>query len=211
MTMTADVERPPASEFPFKAPFTVDLLFELPENPERCEVLEGQLVVSAAPAPDHNLAADRLRTRIDAAIPAGVEAITAVAVRLPGDDGPIPDLIVTTVDLARRPRAIPVGQVHTVVEVVSPKHPSNDRLLKRKLYAAAGIPCYWRVELDPWPAHRGPVPAIVVRMLGETGRWKETTYPAGITSTIPFATGRAGSSSFTLNLDPADLVGPTRR
>jgi Uma2 family endonuclease len=211
MTMTADVERPPTSELPFKAPFTVDLLFELPDSPERYEVLEGQLVVSAAPAAHHNVAADRLRTLIDAALPVGVEAITAVAVRLPGDDGPIPDLIVTTVNLADRPLAIPAEFVHTVVEVVSPSHPSNDRLLKRKLYAGAGIPCYWRVELDPWSAHPGPVPAIVVRMLGETGQWKETIYPAGITSTIPFAIGRMGSQLLTLKLDPADLIGPSRR
>ncbi len=211
MTMTADVEHPPTSELPFKAPFTVDLLFELPESPERYEVLEGQLVVSAAPAPDHNLAADRIRTILDAALPAGVEAITAVAVRLPGDDGPIPDLTVTTVNLAERPLAIPAEFVHTVVEVVSPSHPTNDRLLKRKLYAGAGIPCYWRVELDPWPAHPGPVPAIVVRLFGESGQWKETIYPAGVTSTIPFAIGRTGSQLLTLKLDPADLVGPTRR
>jgi Uma2 family endonuclease len=209
--MTADVHRPPTSEPPFEAPVTVDLLFELPESPERYEVLEGQLVVSAAPAAKHNVAADRIGRLIDALLPDGVEAITAVAVRLPGDDGSIPDLIITTVNLTEGPLAIPAEHVHTVVEVVSPRHQSRDRRLKKRLYARAGIPCYWRIELDPWPVHSGPVPAIVVRMLDEIGRWKETIYPAGVTSAIPFAIGRTGSPPLTLKLDPAELVGPTRR
>jgi Uma2 family endonuclease len=37
------------------------------------------------------------------------------------------------------------------VEIESPSSVSMDRLLKPGRYACAGIPYYWRVELDPEP------------------------------------------------------------
>jgi Uma2 family endonuclease len=52
-----------------------------------------------------------------------------------------------------------------VVEVVSPSNPTDDRGKNTGLYASAGIPCYWRVELSAWREHLGPMPAIVVRVV----------------------------------------------
>jgi Uma2 family endonuclease len=211
MTMTADVEQPAASDFPLRAPFSVDLLFDLPVSNERYEVLEGQLVVSPAPEPRHNLAADRLRAIIDPLLPDEVEAITGVAVRMPNQDGPIPDLLVTTADPEEWPRGISFELVHSVVEVVSPSHPTIDRAVKKELYAAAGIPCYWRIEPRPWRGYRGPVPAIVVRMLGDDGEWRETIHPAGLVTAMPLAIGRGGPEIISVKFDPGVLVGPRRR
>jgi Uma2 family endonuclease len=42
-----------------------------------------------------------------------------------------------------------------VVEVVSPRTRKTDRFLKPAEYAAAGIPCFWRVELEPEPVVHG--------------------------------------------------------
>lgn len=191
---------------PWRPPFTVDLLFDLPESELRHEVLEGQLVVSPAPEPRHNLAADRLRTLIDRLLPPDVEAITAAAIRMPDGDGPIPDVLVTTADPEEHPRGIPAELVHTVIEVVSPSNATDDRVKKTAMYAAAGIPCYWRVELKPWREHLGPVPAVVVRLLGEDGEWHTTLYPAGRTALAPLAV-RRGPELLGVEFDPATLVG----
>ena len=41
------------------------------------------------------------------------------------------------------------ADVALVAEIVSPSTRSQDRLLKPALYAAAGIPCYLRIEQQP--------------------------------------------------------------
>jgi Uma2 family endonuclease len=202
----APAEPPVVSVFPPRPPFTVDSLFDLPDSDLRYEVLEGQLVVSPAPEPKHNRAADRLQTQFNLLLPPDFEAITNTAIRMPNGDGPIPDLLVTSVDAEEYSRGIPADFVHTVVEVVSPSNSSDDRLKKPALYATAGIPCYWRVELKPWSEHLGPVPAIVVRLLGEDGDWHTTLHPAGKATLLPLAIGR-GPDLLPVELDPATLVG----
>jgi Uma2 family endonuclease len=188
-----------------RPPFTVDTLFTLPDNELRYQVLEGELVVSSAAQPRHNLAADRLRTLVAAALPPATEVIRNSAVRLPNGDGPTPDLLVTTADPEETPRGIPAALVHTVVEVVSPPSTTASRVTKKWLYTAAGIPCYWRVELQPWWEHLCPVPAIVVRMLGEDGDWRTTLHPAGEPAALPLMIDRR--NLLTIELDPAALVG----
>jgi Uma2 family endonuclease len=200
----------PVAEFPWRPPFTVDLLFELPPNELRYQVLEGALVVAPPPETRHNLAADRLRRIVDPLLASEFEAITNTAVRMPNGDGPVPDLLVTSAEPEDCPRGIPAELVHTVVEVVSPSNATDDRVKKTALYAATGIPCYWRVELKVWCEHLGPVPAIVVRLMGEDGNVHQMIYPAGETHKIPLAVDR-GPDLIVVELDPAILVGPKRR
>jgi Uma2 family endonuclease len=200
----------PVDVFPWKPPFTVDLLFELPPGELRYQVLEGALVVAPAPEPVHSGAVDRLGRLVNSLFDLKLEAITNTAVRMPDGDGPVPDLLVTSADLRDHPRGIPAELVHTVVVVVSPSNATDDRVKKTGMYASAGIPCYWRIELKVWREHLGPVPAIVVRLLGEDGDWNQTIYEAGRTHLMPMAIGR-GPELMAVELDPATLVGPRRR
>jgi Uma2 family endonuclease len=190
-----------------RPPFTVDLLFELPPSELRYQVLQGALVVAPAPDPVHSGAADRLGRLVNPLLDLKLEAVTNVAIRMPNGDGPVPDLLVTSADLREHPRGIPADLVHTVVDVVSPSNATDDRLRKTALYATAGTPCYWRVELKVWREHLGRVPAIVVRLLGEDGDWHQTIYEAGTVRRIPLAVGR-GPDLIAVELDPATLVGP---
>ena len=178
-------------------PYTVDDLFELPPEWDdiRCEVVDGNLIVSPAPGTRHQVIGDRLCRLFDDALPIGVDVITAVAVRMPGGDGLIPDVVVTTGDFLENERGFRAEDVHTVVEVVSPSNAKYDRVTKRDLYAEVGIPCYWLVETDP---------VIVVR-LGE----RTIMAPAGREHELPLATGRGPADVITVRLDPAALV--TRR
>jgi Uma2 family endonuclease len=186
-------------------PFTVDTLFTMPDTGLRAQVLEGELVLSSPAEPRHNLAADRLRTVLAGSLPPHAEAIRSSAVRLPGGDGATPDLLVTTADPDDNPYGVPADLVHTVVEVVSPPATTAARVTKKALYTAAGIPCQWRVELRPWWEHLCPVPAIVVRLLGEDGDWRTTLHPAGERAALPLMIGR--NEMVTVELDPAALVG----
>jgi len=74
------------------------------------------------------------------------------------------------------------------------------------MYAEAGIPCSWRVEQRPWKEHFGPVPAIVVRLRGADGEWRQTIAPAGMTTPLPVVIDAAGTT-VTVEIDPAVLVG----
>jgi Uma2 family endonuclease len=203
-----EIEEPmPDPRFPWRPPFTVDTLFELPTaDGLRYEVLGSSLVVSPAPTPGHNVMADRLGRMLSPLIPTDCEAITNSAVRLPNGDGPVPNLMVVTGDPFEHRKGMPVDLVHTVVEVVSPSRPRTDRLVKTELYAEAGIPCYWRIEQRPWKEHFGPIPAIVVRLRGEDGAWHQTIAPAGTATPLPVVVDGA-STIVTVEIDPATLVG----
>lgn len=195
----------------FRPPFTVDLLFDLPESDLRFEVLEGQLVVSAAPQPVHNIAVDRLRTLLDRLVPDDVEVITNTAVRMPDGDGPIPDILVTTAEPAEHPRGIPAELVHTTIEVVSPSNASDDRFKKPPMYARGGIPCYWRIELRPWREHLGATPVVVARLLADDGDWHTSLHPAGQVHAIPLIIERNPAGLPPVEFDPAVLAGPKRQ
>jgi Uma2 family endonuclease len=119
-----------------------------PVEGHRIELVHGRLVVNAAPAPRHQRVADRLCRLVDDAVaPHGLEALTAVGVRV-GQLGYIPDIVVCT-PVDDDATTISATTVTLVAEVVSPSTAKTDRLEKPAAYAAAGIPTYWRIELAP--------------------------------------------------------------
>jgi hypothetical protein len=191
-----------------RPPFTVDTLFTLPDTGLRHQVLEGELVVSPAAEPRHNLAADRLRTLVADVLPPDAEVVRSSAIRLPGGDGAVPDLLVTSADVDTAAHGVPAALVHTVIDVVSPPATTSARVTRAALYPAAGIPCTWRVELRPWWEHLCPVPAIVVRLLGADGDWHTTLHPAGQRAALPLMVGPRDLVA--VEFDPAVLVGRRR-
>ena len=78
-----------------------------------------------------------------------------------------------------------------MVEVVSPSTVSIDRAVQPVLYAEAGIPVYWRVELHG-------TPRIVASSLSRGRYVTRTTLDAGTVGRI--------TRPFPLELDPADLT-----
>lgn len=171
--------------------FTIHDLFELPDDGMRYEVLDGALIVSPAPHSFHQYVGDELRLLFRTAAPPGVFAVTAIAVRI-GEDTTtfIPDVVVTTVDPRSRRRWVEAHEVLAVVEIVSPSSTRRDRLLKPDVYAAVGIPCFWRVELDPEPA-------VFVHVLdGDHFRPAETLLAGAVGAT---------AHPFPVSLDPGAL------
>ncbi len=122
----------------------------------RYELLSpGVLTVSPAPGTAHQRASRVLANLLeDAAHRCGadVEVLEAVNVEIPGERLTTPDIAVVDGRVADTdPVRYPSSAVLLVVEIVSPGSRATDRAIKPDLYAEAGIPAYWRLELQPAP------------------------------------------------------------
>jgi Uma2 family endonuclease len=139
-----------------RARYTVDDLFKIPDDGHRYEVFGGSLLMSPAAAPLHQIVANALaRLLFPLVRPHGAVPVTAVAIRITDEDGPIPDVTVLSESVRRLTGAVPLAAAFTVIEVVSPSSLLMDRSFKTEMYAEAGIPCYWRVELKPSRRYKG--------------------------------------------------------
>jgi len=162
----------------------------------RFEVYEGGvLVVSPAPGVGHQRASywlHRALAQAAAAAGADAEVLEAVNVSLPGGKLLVPDVVVVAAGaIDENTTRVPSDAVVAVVEVVSPSTVSIDRAVKPAMYAEAGIPVYWRVELHE-------TPKIVVCTLRQRNYVTHTTLMAGTTGRI--------TRPFPVVLDPADLT-----
>jgi len=171
-----------------------------PMEGHRVELVDGHLVVSAAPAVRHQRIADRLQTLLDDAVAdEGMEAVTAVGVRVREGLGYIPDVVVCTERVETT--SVDVDLVALVVEVVSPSTKKVDRLEKPAALAAAGVPAYWRVETGVGDA--GPT-IYCYRLDGRT-YLESAVLQAGTAGTVQV------TGTVSVTIDPADLSGPRRR
>ena len=122
------------------------------------ELLEGRLLMSPSPVPDHNFAEAEMLVQLRPQLPDHLEVIPDVDVdlELAGPDQPgfsrRPDLVIVQRTARRRVRAvgglIRACEVSVVVEIVSPGSRRTDHVAKRSEYADAGIPHYWIMDLD---------------------------------------------------------------
>jgi Uma2 family endonuclease len=178
-------------------PWTPDDVEALPDlgDHARFEVYEGGvLVVSPAPGITHQRASYWLHqylARAAAVAGANVDVLEAVNVILPGGKLLVPGIVVVAAEAADQATTrLSYDAVLAVVEIVSPSTQSIDRAIKPGMYAAAAIPVYWRVELDP--------PKIVVCSLSRGRYVTRTTLTAGTRGRI--------TRPFALELDPAQMI-----
>lgn len=154
----------------------------------------------------HERVVNNLAARFRLVLPNGAQVCGHEPVRLPGGDGPVPDLLVTPA--TDWPRGWPVAEVHTVAEVVAADGQYVDRVWKRELYRDAGIPCYWRVEMTSPAWLRSAAPVVVVRLRELTG-WREIVAGGGRVHTLPVAYGRdpdGAALTVPMRLDPLTLA-----
>lgn len=154
-------------------PHTVNDLDALPTEGARRELVNGWITETSRPGTVHDHAAKVLERALDRAAEAGsIDAYVKGPLDL--DTGPairVPDLVVidgpaARAARARKARAYDAIDALLVVEIVSPKSGSErtDRVDKVFEYVRAGIPQYWLVDLEPEPG-------VVVRTLGDDGRY----------------------------------------
>ncbi len=131
--------------------WTLEEMHALPEDGNHYELIDGELLVSRAPAPRHEGPAARLARLLDRYI---VEQRLDVVVYRPQSVFRIERRVEVEPDLQVRPeldetkdweyQALPI----LVVEVHSPRSKRADLTKKRDVYMNAGIPEYWTVDPD---------------------------------------------------------------
>src|SRR5262245_6988363 len=111
----------------------------------RYELIDGELLVSAAPNTAHQIAVGRLHLLLQAACPPGHLILLAPYDWLVDDRNVYePDVLVAP-RRAFTDRLLPVPPV-LAVEVLSPSHPGRDLVRKRAAYERAGLAHYWIVD-----------------------------------------------------------------
>jgi Uma2 family endonuclease len=113
----------------------------------RRELLDGVLPVGPEPGPTHQKVIGLLSAKLRSICPSEYEVVQGVELRFTRQRSFLPDLQVVFAD-GDRSGCLAPREVVVAVEVVAPTSLVMDRITKPALYAAAGIPYYWRVETD---------------------------------------------------------------
>jgi Uma2 family endonuclease len=126
--------------------------WELPEDGNRYEIIDGKLYVTPAPATRHQIVSSRLEQALDRHIAPrrlGFVFHAPIAVILGPDRQVQPDVlfisrgrskVITSKEVA--------GAPDLAVEIVSPSSKKTDRSIKAEAYADSGISWYWIVDPD---------------------------------------------------------------
>jgi len=175
------------------APLTWDDLQRLPDDGLRYELVDGELLVTPAPAPIHQRVAFNLAVLLRAAVPPGHEVLMApldwyVSATTVFE----PDvLVVRSDDLTdRRLEGTPV----LAVEVLSSSTRLRDMGIKQRAYETAGLGWYWVVD----PAE----PRLTVFRLAD-GRYVEHAVVTGGDAYV-------GTQPVAVVVVPGELVEPGR-
>lgn len=130
--------------------WTVDEVHALPDDGNRYEVVDGELLVTPAPSFSHQDAVLQLAIRMQAYADAvSLHLLIApAAVTFSPRREVQPDLLVLPLVDGRRARTFAeVGHLVLAVEILSPYTARADRYVKRPLYQSEGVPECWIVDV----------------------------------------------------------------
>ncbi|MBN8618967.1 MAG: Uma2 family endonuclease [Anaerolineae bacterium] len=143
----------------------------LPESNEPRELIEGEVILSPAPIPQHQRCSRRLLITLDSLIPHGEVFDAPIDLLLDGENVLQPDLVwvaeggrcIITDKLLR-------GAPELVVEILSPGSTRLDRDTKFTVYERHGVREYWIVD---------PIEAYLEVYVQQDGRFvRQGTYGA---------------------------------
>jgi Uma2 family endonuclease len=131
--------------------WTREMVLALPDDGKRYELFDGELLVTPAPTPRHQLAVALLGRLIGPYVDdhgLGVTMTSPADLDLDGGQLSQPDLFVLPGlppdRLSWRGTPNPI----LAVEILSPSTAAWDRVVKRRRFQHSGIPEYWIVDLD---------------------------------------------------------------
>jgi Uma2 family endonuclease len=137
---------------PMSGEWTAEMVWALPDDGNRYEVVDGVLLVSPAPTARHQQAIVVLWRTLYSFLRPHRLAWAAVA-PLDVQFGPRrlvqPDVLVTPLIDGRTPQGLgPLTELLLAVEVLSSSTRRADRGDKRRVYQEEGVPEYWIVDLE---------------------------------------------------------------
>jgi Uma2 family endonuclease len=149
--MTTQAASPPVRWSAPDGAWTEPDLHLFPQDGHRYEIIDGCLHATPPPPGWHEAIVHAVVATLRAAAPTGWWVCERLGIEI-GASNVVPDVTVL------RPRSSGAvwsdpADVALAVEVETPATRRYDRVLKPTLYAEAGIPSYWRVELD----HQSPM------------------------------------------------------
>lgn len=131
--------------------YTADMVRALPEDGNRYEVVYGELLVTPAPRPWHEVVQRRLMSALDNYLrehPVGEVLGSRADISWGPDVLLSPDVFVVPLEQARTLDWARMRDLLLVAEVISPSSARHDRFIKRRRYQEAGVPLYWIVDGD---------------------------------------------------------------
>jgi len=135
---------------------------------DRVELLEGQIVSMAPPSPLHNAIVHHVQEVLTRKLPTGTLVRTQMTFLAGPKSVPEPDVAVlpgrNTDYLHRHP-----SRVHLLVEIADSSL-AQDRLTKAAIYARAGVPTFWIVNLRDNSVECFAQPDQLGRRYGQTSR-----------------------------------------
>lgn len=124
----------------------------LPDDGRRYEIHDGELSVTPAPTPQHQIVSGRLFTALTRwadAHPGGLLLYSPLDVILADTSIVQPDLVYLATDRLNRVSKRGIEGAPTLaVEILSPSTRTIDRVTKTRLYARYGVPFLWLVDPD---------------------------------------------------------------
>lgn len=118
---------------------------QLPDDGHRYEIIDGVLLVNAAPAPRHQRVQVLLTALLLEAAPEGLWVLVAPTDVFLAEDTVVQPDIVVAAESDFDATGLPVAPL-LAVEVLSPSTQLVDRNLKRDRYERAGVQSYWVVD-----------------------------------------------------------------
>ncbi|MBP2330037.1 Uma2 family endonuclease [Kibdelosporangium banguiense] len=164
---------------------TLEEYDELPyDNSRHYELHEGVLIVTPRAIPLHQKVAYHLEKALDAQLPYDWDVFNDVEIVLRSTFPSIvraPDVVVVSAEAAEAnpPRFTP-DQVLLAVEIISPGSRNTDTITKPVEYAAAGIPHYWVIDLDP------PLSLTAYHLAGDLGYQEAPAVTQSFSTSEPF-------------------------
>ena len=173
-------------------------LQQIPDDGHRYEIIDRSLYVSPSPSRPHQIAAGRIVRLLADAAPDHLEVVATLDVEM--DRSVLePDVVVLPAEPAYRTGGpLTPADVLLAVEVVSLSSRRMDRLVMPAVLAEAGVPAYWRVELEGVGT-----PSVTVYELAGVAYREVTTVAVGSVAVV--------ATPFRVELRPAELAGPRRR
>lgn len=163
----------------------------MPDDGRRYELLDGTLVVSAAPGLPHQRATAMLCHALELACPEDLVVFLSIGVELGVHSALGPDAVV-----ARRSGTRLAMPPLLAAEILSPDSVPRDLDLKKAAYQRFGVRSYWRI--DPSPAR----PSLRAFRLVK-GEYYQTAHAVG---DVPFR----AEEPFAVEIVPSHLVSRLR-